>query len=84
MHKASRKVFLIVIASAATDEDAPPEPAKAYFAGFTARLKPRPFKTTFKTRFFRSLLGCRGFWQPSINSEGNNQLDKRWVAGIFN
>jgi hypothetical protein len=27
-----------VIASAATDEDAPPEPAKAYFAAFTARL----------------------------------------------
>jgi hypothetical protein len=46
-----------MIALAATDEDAPPQPTKAYFAGFMARLKPRPFKTKSKTRFFRSLPG---------------------------
>jgi len=49
-----------VIASAATDEDAPPEPAKAYFAGFTARLKPRPFKTKFKNTVFPRPAGFPG------------------------
>jgi hypothetical protein len=49
-----------VIASAATDEDAPPEPAKAYFAGFTARLKPRPFKTKFKNTVFPRPAGLPG------------------------
>jgi len=49
-----------VIASAATDEDAPPEPAKAYFAAFTARLEPRPFKTTFKNTVFPQPAGLPG------------------------
>jgi len=51
------------MALAATDEGAPPEPAKAHFAGFMALLKPRPFKINLKSTIFPQPAGLPGLPQ---------------------